>query len=163
MENTVNIHELPYRPGVGIMLLNARDEVFVARRIDMRSEAWQMPQGGIDGGEEPLTAAKRELKEEIGTDHAELLAESKHWLSYDLPGYLIPQIWNGRYRGQRQKWFAMRFLGKDSDINIATKEPEFDAWRWVPMPQVPQLIVPFKRELYESLVAEFGAVILRDH
>src|SRR5687768_5045371 len=111
---------LPYRPGVGIMLLNADNQVFVARRIDTISEAWQMPQGGIDEGEDPLQAALRELKEETGTDKAVLLRESHDWMTYDLPQALVPKIWGGRYRGQKQKWFAMRFTGQPSDININT-------------------------------------------
>ncbi|MEA2779788.1 MAG: putative (di)nucleoside polyphosphate hydrolase [Rhodospirillaceae bacterium] len=146
----------PYRPGVGIMLLNPQGEVLVARRIDMPSEAWQMPQGGIDKGEEPLEAAWREMHEEIGTDRAELAAESRDWLTYDLPPDLADHIWKGRYRGQRQKWFAFRFLGDDRDIDIATTSPEFSAWKWAAMPELPDLIVPFKRQLYTDLVAEFG-------
>lgn len=150
------ITDLPYRPGVGIMLLNREGRVFVAKRIDMVSEAWQMPQGGIDAGEEPLAAALRELKEEIGTDKAELLAESRDWYSYDLPEVLIPKIWGGKYRGQKQKWFALRFTGTDADINIATTHPEFSEWHWVPIRELPDIIVPFKRALYQALVEEFG-------
>ena len=123
---------LPYRPGVGIFLLNAVGEVFVAQRIDTRQEAWQMPQGGIDDGETPRQAALREMAEEIGTNKAEILAESRHWLSYDLPPELVSKVWKGRYRGQKQKWFALRFLGEDSDIDLATPEPEFLSWRWLP-------------------------------
>ena len=149
---------LPYRDGVGIMLVNSKGLVFVARRIDMVSEAWQMPQGGIDKGESPLAAAKRELKEEIGTDRAVLLKESREWLTYDLPEEIIPKIWGGKYRGQRQKWFAMRFTGADSDINIETEEPEFSEWQWTPMKQLPLIIVPFKRALYARLVEEFKDV-----
>jgi putative (di)nucleoside polyphosphate hydrolase len=147
---------LPYRPGVGIMLLNRSGQVFVARRIDMPSDAWQMPQGGIDPGETPLAAAWREMREEIGTDRARLLAESRVWLRYDLPRELVPKLWRGRYRGQQQKWFAFRFLGEDKDIDIATPHPEFSAWRWAPMDELPALIVPFKRQLYRDLIAEFG-------
>lgn len=152
-------NDLPYRPGVGIMLLNAKDRVFVAKRIDMTSEAWQMPQGGIDPGEEASVCAFRELKEEIGTDKAELIAESMDWYYYDLPEELIPLIWNGKYRGQRQKWFAMRFTGSDSDINIATEHPEFSDWQWIEMERLPDIIVPFKRELYRALVEEFRPAI----
>jgi len=145
-----------YRPAVGIMLLNPRGEAFVARRIDMpRTSAWQMPQGGIDAGETPRQAALRELKEEIGTDEAEILGESRRWLKYDLPVELAGTVWGGHYRGQRQKWFAMRFTGRDSDINLATEHPEFDIWKWVAPLQLPELIVPFKRQLYIDILAEF--------
>lgn len=147
---------LGYRPGVGIMLLNAQGEVFVARRLDMPTvPAWQMPQGGIDAGETPRQAALRELKEEIGTAKAEVIAESRGWLKYDLPAELAGGVWGGHYRGQRQKWFAMRFTGRDSDINLATKHPEFDAWQWVAPWRLPELIVPFKRRLYIDILAEF--------
>lgn len=153
--------ELPYRPCVGIMLLNPRGLVFVARRIDMPSEAWQMPQGGVDDGEAPAQAAIRELREEIGTDKAEVLAESRQWLNYDLPVELVGKLWGGRYRGQTQKWFAMRFTGTDADINVATETPEFLDWKWAELERVPELIVPFKRHLYEQLVAEFTPVVQR--
>jgi len=153
-----DIAQLPYRPCVGVMLLNRHGQAFVARRIDMPSEAWQMPQGGIDEGEDPRTAAFRELREEIGTDKAEILAESRDWLTYDLPPDLLGKIWNGRYRGQRQKWFVMRFTGTDADINIDTDEPEFLDWKWAEIDRLPSLIVPFKRALYERIVAEFGPV-----
>ena len=147
---------LPYRPCVGFMLLNARGEAFVARRIDMPSEAWQMPQGGIDEGEAPEAAVFREMREEIGTDKAEILGESATWHDYDLPPELLGKIWGGRYRGQRQKWFVMRYTGRERDINIMTDEPEFLAWKWAPLADLPDLIVPFKRELYKKLVAEFA-------
>jgi putative (di)nucleoside polyphosphate hydrolase len=153
---------LPYRPGVGIMLLNGEGSVFVAQRIDMPSDAWQMPQGGIDKGETPLDAAWREMKEEIGTDRAKLLAESQGWLNYDLPRDLAARLWRGRFRGQRQKWFAFRFTGTDRDIDIAGHEhPEFSTWRWAPMIELPSLIVPFKRRLYQQLVDEFRPLIER--
>ena len=146
-----------YRPCVGMMLFHKdRQRVFVARRIDTRAEAWQMPQGGIDGGESPEDALFREMHEEIGTDKAVVLAQSKDWLSYDLPEELVPNLWNGKYRGQTQKWFALEFTGEDGDINIETKNPEFLAWRWEKLENIPQLIVPFKRELYTQLVAEFA-------
>ena len=148
---------LPYRKGVGIMLLNARGEVFVAKRIDTLAEAWQMPQGGIDDGEDPRAAVLRELKEEIGTDAATILAESAEWYAYDLPDNLVPIIWKGCFRGQQQKWFAMRLDGPDSLIDIAADDhPEFSEWKWIPMQQLPEVIVPFKRDLYAALVAEFG-------
>ncbi len=148
--------DLPYRPCVGIMLLNTAHKVFVAQRIEQVIEAWQMPQGGIDDGEHPRAAAMRELVEEIGTNHAEIIAESQNWLTYDLPPELIGKAWKGRYRGQKMKWFAMRFLGNDSDINLATEHPEFNMWRWEDMHRLPEVIVPFKRDMYVQLVAEFG-------
>jgi len=147
--------ELPYRSGVGIMLVNSKELVFVAKRIDMVSEAWQMPQGGIDNGESPIQAAWRELMEETGTNKAELLGESRDWYSYDLPETLVPKVLGGKYRGQKQKWFAMRFTGTDADINIATLEPEFSEWKWVKPQTLPDIIVPFKRELYKALLSEF--------
>ncbi|HET6224248.1 MAG TPA: RNA pyrophosphohydrolase [Dongiaceae bacterium] len=153
------IGRLPYRRGVGIMLLNALGEALVAQRLDMPSAAWQMPQGGIDKGETPVEAAWREMHEEIGTAKAKLLAESRGWHHYDLPADLIPRLWGGRFRGQEQKWFAFRFTGVDDDIDIATKSPEFSAWKWAALAQLPDLIVPFKRQLYSDLVAEFGHLV----
>ena len=150
------ISALPYRRGVGVMLLNRDGRVLVARRIDTPGEAWQMPQGGIDPGETPRQAALRELREEIGTDKVAFLAESRGWLRYDLPPDLIPRLWGGRYRGQEQKWFALRFLGRDEDIRLDTDRPEFRAWKWVPVEALPGLIVPFKRRLYEQVMAEFA-------
>lgn len=153
------IRDLPYRPCVGVMLLDRAGRVFVGQRIDTRAEAWQMPQGGIDEGEDPEAAAFRELAEEIGTDKAEVLAESRGWLDYDLPAELVPKVWKGRYRGQSQKWFAMRFLGQDSDIDLETRHPEFSAWRWIEPRDLPRLIVPFKRRLYERVLAEFADLL----
>ena len=158
-ETSDRFSHLPYRPCVGVMLLNAKGEVFVARRIDTKSEAWQMPQGGIDEGEDPQVAAKRELQEEIGTDNIEIIAESTQWLTYDLPDHLVGQLWKGKYRGQRQKWYLARFLGQDSDINIATADPEFSHWRWADPLSLPQLIVAFKRDLYAKILEEFKAYL----
>jgi putative (di)nucleoside polyphosphate hydrolase len=140
------------------MLINRAGLVFVGRRIDVLEEAWQMPQGGVDAGETPRKAALRELKEEVGTDKAKIVAETRSWLYYDLPRDLAPLLWGGKYRGQRQKWFAMRFEGEDSDIDLATHEPEFSEWRWMPVERLPFLIVPFKRPIYEAVVAEFAPV-----
>ena len=145
-----------YRPCVGIMLLNRENDVLVAQRLDMKSDAWQMPQGGICRGETPINAAWREMREEIGTDKASLLAESAQWRRYDLPGDLAGRLWGGRYCGQEQKWFAFRFEGQDSDIDIATRRPEFSIWKWVAMADLPSIIVPFKRQLYRDIVAEFA-------
>ncbi|MGO8919742.1 MAG: RNA pyrophosphohydrolase [Stellaceae bacterium] len=148
-----------YRAGVGIMLVDRRGQVFVGRRIDTAGNNWQMPQGGIDKGETPRQAALRELKEEVGTDRAEILAETKGWLSYDVPQPLAGRLWRGRYRGQRQKWFAMRFTGSDGDIDLKTHHPEFDAWKWIAPEELPDLIVPFKRQLYRDVLKEFAAIV----
>lgn len=145
-----------YRPCVGIMLLNREGKVFIARRIDTPGNAWQMPQGGIDEGETPELAALRELKEEIGTANAQIIAESEGWYHYDLPDDLIGKLWGGQFCGQKQKWFVMRFSGEDRNIDIETEEPEFCEWRWEEIDALPDLIVPFKRPLYQKLVAEFG-------
>lgn len=153
--------DLPYRPCAGIMLVNAENKVFVARRIDTPGDHWQMPQGGIDEGEDPRAAAARELVEEIGTDRAEIIAETVGWVLYDLPDTLIGKVWKGRYRGQTQKWFLMRFTGTDADIDIATDHPEFDAWKWVDLDQVVELIVPFKRAVYEQVVGEFAPLLAK--
>jgi putative (di)nucleoside polyphosphate hydrolase len=150
---------LRYRRGVGIMLLNPRNDVFVAQRVDFPGDAWQMPQGGIDTGESPREAALRELKEEIGTNKAEFLAETKRWLAYDFPPKLRERFQQGRFQGQRQKWFAMRFTGKDSDIDLATAHPEFKAWKWAEPEDLPRLIVPFKRGVYLDLLEEFRPVL----
>jgi putative (di)nucleoside polyphosphate hydrolase len=149
---------LPYRPAVGVMLLNAEDKVFVGQRLDSTLEAWQMPQGGTDPGEDSREAALRELEEETGIDrrNVEIIACASRQLDYDLPADLIGKLWKGRYRGQRQTWYLARFLGRDEDVNIATHEPEFRAWRWVDARELPRLIVPFKKALYEAVLEEFA-------
>jgi len=156
---------LAYRPGVGIMLVNAERRVFVGQRIDSRVEAWQMPQGGIDDGEDPYRAALRELEEETGVPRAltARIAETADWLQYDLPDELLGGVWQGKYRGQRQKWFALRFLGTDDDIDLAAHAldgtAEFSSWRWVAPAELSSLIVPFKRELYAAVIARLGPLL----
>ena len=152
----INPESLPYRPCVGMMVINRAGLVFVGQRIDTTMEAWQMPQGGIDDGEDLETAALRELEEEIGTRNVKILGQTQDWLTYDLPPELVGKVWKGRYRGQKQIWFAMRFLGADTDINIATGHPEFCAWQWVTTFDLPTMIIPFKRKLYEDVIAELG-------
>ena len=153
---------LPYRPNVGACLFDRRGLVLMCRRADMPNAegpagGWQLPQGGLDEGEDPREAVLRELAEEIGTDKAEILAEHPDWLIYDLPGHLVGKALGGRYRGQKQRWFALRFTGRDEDIRLdADPHPEFDAWRWVPLAEIPALIVPFKRPIYEVLARDFA-------
>lgn len=151
------MRDLPYRPCAGVMLLNRDGRVFVGQRIDSTLEAWQMPQGGIDRGEDPRDTAVRELAEEtgIGSHLVRFVAEAPEELVYDLPPELIGKVWKGRYRGQRQRWFLFRFLGEDSDVRIETEHPEFRAWRWADPKDLPGMIVPFKRSLYEQVLAAF--------
>ena len=153
--------DLPYRRGVGVMLLNADGLVWVGARIDNTDEAWQMPQGGIDAGEDPWPAALRELEEEtgIGADLVELIAECPERLRYDLPEELQPKLWGGKWRGQDQDWFLLRFLGTDGDVNIATRHPEFREWKWVEPARLPEMIVPFKRGLYRDLLKRFAEAL----
>ena len=154
--------DLPYRLCAGIMLANTDGKIFVGQRIDNPdSDAWQMPQGGIEAGEDPAAAALRELEEEtgVGAHLVDIIAQSANEHFYDLPDDLVSSIWRGKYRGQRQWWFLMRFKGADNDINIATKHPEFSRWDWVEGDRLPHLIVPFKRRLYEGILAEFEALI----
>lgn len=148
---------LPYRPGAGVMLLNREGKVFVAQRLDSTLEAWQMPQGGLDPGEAPEDGALRELEEETGIapDKVEILARCAEPLTYDLPRELAGKLWRGRWRGQRQHWFLARFLGEDEDVNIATEQPEFRAWKWADPAELPTMIVPFKKQLYEDVLAAF--------
>ena len=149
---------LPYRPCAGIMLVNRDGKVFVGQRIDTVLEAWQMPQGGIDPGEDALTAAIRELGEETGIarQHVELIAAAPDELFYDLPPEMVGKVWKGRWRGQRQRWFLFRFLGTDADIDIATEHEEFRAWRWSDPADLQAMIVPFKRELYAAVLTAFA-------
>ncbi|KZE18674.1 MULTISPECIES: RNA pyrophosphohydrolase [Sphingomonas] len=149
---------LPYRPCAGVMLLNRDGQVFVGQRLDSTLEAWQMPQGGIDDGEAPIDAAIRELREEtgIGADKVRLIAEGPEELFYDLPDDMIGKIWKGKWRGQRQRWFLFAFEGADDDIDIRTPEPEFRAWRWADPADLPTMIVPFKKALYEQVLAGFA-------
>jgi putative (di)nucleoside polyphosphate hydrolase len=154
--------DLPYRPNVGVVLFDQRGKIFVARRAGTPNAegpagGWQLPQGGIDDGEDPAVAVFREMAEEIGTDKAEILAEHPEWLTYDLPKHLIGVALKGKYRGQRQKWFAMRFTGTDADITLdLDPDPEFDAWRWAPLASLPGLAVDFKRPIYEVLARDFA-------
>ena len=159
MENKKN-DPRPYRPCVGMMLINSDKHVFVAKRIDTQGSHWQMPQGGIEDGETPVEAAFRELNEEIGTNNLELIAECPDWFSYDLPFNLSKTVWQGRYRGQKQKWCAFRFLGIDSDIDIQTRSPEFSDWRWAEAQQLPDLIVPFKKDVYERVIRIFQPLLV---
>ncbi|MEL6619548.1 MAG: RNA pyrophosphohydrolase [Pseudomonadota bacterium] len=154
------IAKLPYRRNVGVMVVNADGHVWVGQRLDHRVDqaAWQMPQGGIDKGEDARAAALRELEEETGIspDLVDLLAETEDWLPYDLPHDLVPKLWKGRYRGQEQKWFLLRFRGSDAQVNIETEEPEFSAWKWLPPGELSKTIVPFKRPVYEQVLDAFG-------
>ena len=152
--------EKNYRPCVGIVLIN-NGSIFAGQRLDYKSDAWQMPQGGIEENESPIRAAIRELKEETGIKkkHIKIILESKNWINYDLPKELIPKLWNGKFVGQSQKWFAMEFLGSDSDVNINTKNPEFSKWQWMTKERLLEHIVPFKREVYKTVLSEFSSII----
>ncbi len=155
-----DLSTLPYRPCAGVMLINRGGLIFAGQRKDNPVSAWQMPQGGIDAGEKPRAAALRELWEETGvtTDLVEFVAKSPDWLTYDLPEELLGKVWGGKFRGQRQRWFLFRFLGRDDQIDIATEHPEFSEWRWVTADEMLASIVPFKRAVYAEVVRAF-----RDH
>lgn len=152
------MNDIGYRPAVAVMLLNAEGKVWVGQRLDNALDAWQMPQGGLDEGEAPLDGAYRELEEEtgIGRALAELVARAPAELLYDLPPDLVGKVWKKRWKGQRQTWFLMRFTGTDADVNIETSDPEFRAWKWAEPAQLPAMIVPFKRKLYEDVVTAFA-------
>lgn len=153
------VADLPYRPAAGVMLINADGLVWVGQRIDSTLDAWQMPQGGLDPGEDARDGALRELEEETGIARSlvEVLAQSRTQLTYDLPDELVGKLWRGKWRGQRQSWFLMRFGGTDADVRIDTAEPEFRAWQWVEPATIATRIVPFKRALYEAVLEEFKA------
>lgn len=153
-----DIKKLPYRKNVGVMVMNADGLVWVGQRRDRYREAWQMPQVGIDKGEDARTAALRELEEEtsIPATQVDVVAETADWLPYDLPHEIVPQIWKGKYRGQKQKWFLLRFTGSDDLIDLDTAHPEFSAWKWMTPTELPEAIVPFKRDVYVRVLAEFA-------
>ena len=152
--------QLPLRIGVGIVLLNHKNNIFVGKRIDNPENSWQMPQGGVDQNENFLQAAKRELEEETGIKSVKLIKELDGWLKYDLPEYLLGKLWKGKYRGQKQKWYIMRFLGSDAEVNIQTETPEFSAWKWISPNALVENIVPFKKPVYQKVLNEFSDVLL---
>ena len=151
--------DLPYRSGVGIVVLNKKNKVFVARRIDNPKNFWQMPQGGVDKNEDFLTAAFRELDEETSIKSVELIKELDGFITYNLPDHLLGIIWKGKYKGQTQKWFIMRFIGQDSEININTKHPEFLEWKWVELSEITKLVVNFKLDLYQEVQKKVEKII----
>ena len=157
----IDPNSLPYRPCVGVMLINAQGQILAGLRKDSTATAWQMPQGGIDDGEKPRKAALRELWEETGItdDLVEFIGKSHDWVTYDLPPELLGRVWGGKYRGQRLKWFLYRYLGRDDQVNIHTEHPEFSAWRWITADEMITSIVPFKRAVYEEVVRHFRAYL----
>ena len=155
-----NKKQLPLRIGVGIALLNHENKIFVGKRIDNPANSWQMPQGGVVGSEDFLQAAKRELKEETNIRTVTVIKELNEWLTYDLPENLLGKLWKGKYRGQKQKWFIMKFLGNDEEINIKTKKPEFLSWKWIDIPTLPNIAVSFKIDVYKRLKKEIDSLNL---
>ena len=147
-------NQLPLRIGVGIVLLNHENNIFVGKRIDNPSNSWQMPQGGVDQNESFLQAARRELEEETGIKSVKLIKALDGWLNYDLPENLLGKLWNGKYRGQKQKWFVMKFLGKTDEINVKTKNPEFFDWKWIKPSELPEIAVNFKVDIYKKIKEE---------
>ena len=154
----INSKNLPYRKGVGMMVFNDDKKIFVGKRID-NQKAWQMPQGGVNENEDCFSAARRELYEETGIQSIRVIEKSKEKYTYDLPEYLLGKIWKGKYKGQKQRWFLIKFLGPDSEINLNQKYPEFNEWKWVDIDELSELIVPFKKELYLSVIKEFQSFI----
>ena len=147
------------RKGIGIFLLNSKKQLWIGKRIDVRNDYWQMPQGGIDNNESPLQAMKREMKEETGiTENFNVITESKEWLSYELPKDLVNVVWGGKYLGQKQKWFACNFFGKDDEIKLDKHKPEFMDWKWIKPEHVLDLVVPFKRKMYEEILRNFESL-----
>ena len=155
-----NNKQLPLRLGVGIALLNHENKIFVGKRIDNPANSWQMPQGGVDKNEDFLQAAKRELEEETSVRTVEVIKELKDWLTYDLPKNLLGKLWKGKYRGQKQKWFIMKFLGKNDEINIRTKKPEFLDWKWIKASDLPKVAVDFKVNIYKKIAKELSSTKL---
>ena len=153
--------QLPLRAGVGVVLLNSNNNVFVGKRIDNPKKFWQMPQGGIEQNENTLNAAKRELEEETGVTSVKLIKELDEWLIYNLPKNLLGKIWKGRYRGQKQKWFVMRFLGDDKEINIKTKHPEFVEWKWIELDKITEVVVDFKLNIYKKVRGEVKELLIK--
>ena len=149
-------NQLPLRIGVGIVLLNHENNIFVGKRIDNPKDSWQMPQGGVDQNEDFLQAARRELEEETGIKSVKLIKALDGWLNYDLPQNLLGKLWNGKYRGQKQKWFVMKFLGKTGEINVKTKNPEFFDWKWIKPSELPKIAVNFKVDIYKKIKEELS-------
>ena len=152
-------NNLPLRLGVGIVLLNSENKIFVGKRIDNPVNSWQMPQGGVDKNENLLNAAFRELREETGVKNVKLIKEIDTWLTYDLPKNLLGKLWNGKYRGQRQRWFVMRFIGKDEEVNVKTKNAEFKEWKWIAVDQLTNIAVDFKLQIYKKISEELNMLI----